>query len=111
MRGDRDEHRTLRDLLLGRCWMPDPTTDFGIFDHQELVTWNAGTGPIAGIRAVRRPLTQTVGRRIERFVSLNADDVVFHLDAAPLAGVALAAGMSCRRRGLVRGRLLSSAEL
>ena len=72
--------------------MSDPTTDFGIFDHQELVSWIAGGGPVNNIRAVRRPLTQTVGRRIEQFVSLNANDVVFHLDAAPLAGVELALG-------------------
>lgn len=72
--------------------MLEPTTDFGVFDHQQLVTWNAGTGPIAGIRAVRRPLTQSTGRRIEQFVTLEATDAVFHLEGAPLAGVELAAG-------------------
>jgi hypothetical protein len=72
--------------------MTDPTTDFGIFDHQELVTWVAAGGSVENIRAVRRPLTQSAGRRIEQFVSLNGDDVVFHLDAAPLVGAAIAAG-------------------
>src|SRR5262245_17045459 len=70
--------------------MPEPTTDFGIFDHRQLVEWVWSGGTVENIRAVRRPLTQTVGRRIEQFISLNATDVVFHLDAAPLAGVAIA---------------------
>ncbi len=69
--------------------MPEPTTDFSIFDNQELVSWIAASGRIDGIRAVRRPLTQTVGRRIEQFVTLVATDIVFHLEAAPLAGVEL----------------------
>lgn len=66
--------------------MPDVIPDFRIFDHQEQITWVLSSGPIEGIWAVRRPLTQTVGRRIEQFVSLNADDVVFHVDAGPLIG-------------------------
>jgi hypothetical protein len=70
--------------------MPEPTTDFAVFDHQELVNWVTAGGPINGIRAVQRPLTQTVGRRIEQFVSLVATDVVFHLDGAPLAAATLA---------------------
>ena len=70
--------------------MLEPTTGFSIFDHQELVNWITAGGPINGIRAVQRPLTQTVGRRIEQFVSLIATDVAFHLDAAPLAAATLA---------------------
>jgi hypothetical protein len=72
--------------------VPDPTTDFGVFDHQQLVDWVAGSGTVNGIRAVRRPLTQSTGRRIEQFVTLEATDVVFHLEAAPLVGVELQAG-------------------
>lgn len=71
--------------------MPDPTTDFGIFDRQELVSWITGSGSVDNIRAVRRPLLHTQGRRIEQFVSLEATDVVYHIEAAPLveAGIAL----------------------
>jgi hypothetical protein len=73
--------------------MPTPTTDFSIFDVLELVTYDPASGPaIANVRAVRRPLTQSRGRNIESFVMLQATDVVFHLDAAPLAAVAVAAG-------------------
>src|SRR5262245_59348512 len=72
--------------------MAEPTTDFGVFDHQQLVNWVAGGGTVSGIRAVERPLTQSMGRRIEQLVTLEATDVVFHLDAGPLAGVTIVAG-------------------
>lgn len=72
--------------------MLEPTTDFGVFDQQQLVDWVAGSGTISGIRAVQRPLTQSIGRRIEQFVSLEATDVVFHLEAAALVGVTIVAG-------------------
>jgi hypothetical protein len=73
--------------------MPTPTTDFSIFDVQELVTYDPASGPpVANVPAVRRPLTHSRGRNIEGFVMLQATDVVFHLDATPLAAVVLAAG-------------------
>jgi hypothetical protein len=73
--------------------MPTPTTDFSIFDVQELVTYDPASGPpVANVPAVRRPLTQSRGRNIEGFVMLEATDVVFHLDTASLAAVTLAAG-------------------
>jgi hypothetical protein len=73
--------------------MPTPTTDFSIFDGQELVTYDPASGPpVANVPAVRRPLTQSRGRNIEGFVMLQATDVVFHLDATSLAAVTLAAG-------------------
>jgi hypothetical protein len=73
--------------------MPTPTTDFSIFDGQELVTYDpAASAAIANVSAVRRPLTQSRGRNIESFVMLQAIDVVFHLDATPLASATLAAG-------------------
>jgi hypothetical protein len=73
--------------------MPTPTTDFSIFDGQELVTYEpAGESPIANVPTVRRPLTQSRGRAVDGFVSLEATDIVFHLEGAPLAAVALAAG-------------------
>jgi hypothetical protein len=73
--------------------MPTPTTDFSIFDGQELVTYDPATGPpVSDVAAVRRPLTQSRMRNVETFVALQATDVVFHLDAAPLIGATLAAG-------------------
>jgi hypothetical protein len=73
--------------------MPTPTTDFSIFDGQEIVTYDPATGPpVANVPAVRRPLTQSRGRNAESFVMLQATDVVFHLDNALLASATLAAG-------------------
>jgi hypothetical protein len=73
--------------------MPTPTTDFSIFDGQELVTYDPATGStVNNVPAVRRPLTQSRGRTIDGFVMLQATDVVFHLDATPLAGTVLSAG-------------------
>jgi hypothetical protein len=73
--------------------MPTPTTDFEIFDGRELVTYDpASTAAVANVPAVRRPLTQSRQRNVERYIVLEATDVVFHLDGAPLAGVVLAAG-------------------
>ena len=73
--------------------MPEPTTDFSIFDHQELLTYTPALGsPVAGVPAVRRPLTQSRQRNVERYIELEPTDVVFHLDAAPLSATALAAG-------------------
>ena len=72
--------------------MPTLTTDFSIFDGQELVTYEpAGGPPVANVPAVRRPLTQSSQRNVERFFELEATDVVFQLDATPLAGIALSA--------------------
>jgi hypothetical protein len=73
--------------------MPTPTTDFSIFDGQELVTYDPVTGStVNNVPAVRRPLTQSRMRNVETFVALAATDFVFHLDGAPLANTTLAAG-------------------
>jgi hypothetical protein len=74
--------------------MPTPTTDFTIFDGHELVTYDptGAAPPVANVRAVRRPLTQSRMRNVERYIVLAATDVVFHLEAALLAAVTLAAG-------------------
>ena len=73
--------------------MPTPTTDFSIFDGQELVTYDPATGsPIANVPAVRRPLTQSRMRNVETFVTLQAADFVYHLDGTPLSSATLAAG-------------------
>jgi len=70
--------------------MPNPTTDFSIFDGQELVTYTPVSGEaVENISAVRRPLTQSGQRNVERYVELEFSDVVFHLDAAPLASMLL----------------------
>jgi hypothetical protein len=73
--------------------MPTPTTDFSIFDGQELITYAAVSGPtFNNVRAVRRPLTQSRQRNIERYIDLEATDIIFHLDGTPLAAADLAAG-------------------
>lgn len=73
--------------------MPTPTTDFSIFDGQELVSYDPAVGAtVASVSAVRRPLTQSRQRNVETFVALQATDVVFHLDGAPLSATALAVG-------------------
>jgi hypothetical protein len=73
--------------------MPTPTTDFSIFDGQELVTYEPiSDPPVANVPAVRRPLTQSRMRNVETYVALQATDFVYHLDATPLASTALAAG-------------------
>lgn len=75
--------------------MPNPTTDFSVFDGQELVSYVPVAEPsVANVPAVRRPLTQSRQRNVERYVELMATDVVFQLDAAPLASTTIAAGDS-----------------
>jgi hypothetical protein len=72
--------------------MTTPATDFTIFDDQELVVYTPVSGtPITNVPALRRPLTRSSQRDVESFVELHATDVVFHLNAVPLAGTALAA--------------------
>lgn len=73
--------------------MPTPTTDFSIFDVQELVTYDpTGSPAVANVPAVRRPLTYSRGRNVSSFVALQATDVVFHLDTTTLSSATLAAG-------------------
>ena len=73
--------------------MPTPTTDFSIFDDQELMTYDPITGSvIEDLPALRRPLTQSRQRNVERYVELLATDVVFHLEAAPLESATMAVG-------------------
>src|SRR3954451_6152583 len=70
--------------------MPTPTTDFSVFDAIELITYSPAVGAsVSNVRAVRRPLSQSSQRNIQRFVQLQATDVVLHLDAAPLASTTL----------------------
>jgi hypothetical protein len=73
--------------------MPTPTTDFSIFDWQELVTYApAADDAVENVPALRRPLTQSGMRNVERYVELLPTDVVFHLEGTNLAGTVLAIG-------------------
>ena len=73
--------------------MPTPTTDFSIFDGRELVSYApASDDPVENVPALRRPLTQSGMRNVERYVALLQTDVVFHLDGTSLAAKTLAAG-------------------
>jgi hypothetical protein len=73
--------------------MPTPTTDFSIFDWQELVTYTPVADTVVNnVSALRRPLTQSGMRNVERFIKLQATDVVFHLDGANLVAKILGAG-------------------
>ena len=73
--------------------MPTPTTDFSIFDGQELISYEpVSDPPVSNVAAIRRPLTQSRQRNVERYVELAATDVVFHLDGIPLATTTLMAG-------------------
>jgi hypothetical protein len=73
--------------------MPTPSTDFSIFDGQELVSYEpVSDPPVDNVPAIRRPLTQSRQRNVERYVELFATDVVFHLDATLLASTQLMAG-------------------
>lgn len=75
--------------------MPMPTFDFSIFDGQELVTYLPASAPaVADVAAVRRPLSRSTQRNVERYVELHATDVIFYLEAVALAGIALAASDS-----------------
>jgi hypothetical protein len=75
--------------------MPAPSTDFSIFDGQELVTYEPITDPVVeDVPAVRRPLTQSRMRNVESYVLLQATDFVFHLDGVALANTELVAGDS-----------------
>jgi hypothetical protein len=73
--------------------MPTPTTDFSIFDGQELIAYQPASSPeVSDVPAVRRPLSRSAQRNVERYVELQATDVVFHLDATPLTTTLLLAG-------------------
>ena len=73
--------------------MSSPTFDFSVFDHQELVTYAPLVGAaVNNVPAVRRPLTQSRQRNVERYVDLLVSDVIFHLEGALLTGTTLATG-------------------
>jgi hypothetical protein len=73
--------------------MPTPTTDFSIFDWQELVSYApVSDDPVENVPALRRPLTQSGMRNVERFVDLYQTDVVFHLEGTNLASKTLLGG-------------------
>jgi hypothetical protein len=70
-----------------------PTSNFSVFDGQELVDYSNGIGTISGVQAVRRPLSQSSASRIEQFgIMLAPDHVPFHLNGDQLQSQALAAG-------------------
>ena len=70
-----------------------PTFDFSVFDGQELVDYTNSTGTISGVRAVRRPLSQSTASRVEQFgIMLTTEHVPFHLDGDQLPSQVLAAG-------------------
>jgi hypothetical protein len=69
-------------------------SDFSIFDGQELVAYNTSMTTVENVPALRRPLTQSRQRNVERYLELLPTDVVFHLDASALSGIAVAAGDS-----------------
>ena len=53
------------------------------------------SGPtFSDVPAVRRPLTQSRQRNVERYVELQASDVVFHISGTSLDGTMVAAGDS-----------------
>lgn len=73
--------------------MPTPTTDFSIFDWQELVSYAPVTDDLVeNVPALRRPLTQSGMRNVERYIELYSTDVVFHLDGTNLASKTLLGG-------------------
>jgi hypothetical protein len=73
--------------------MPTPTTDFSIFDWQELVSYAPVTDDLVeNVPALRRPLTQSGMRNVERYIDLFQTDVVFHLNGANLASKTLSIG-------------------
>jgi hypothetical protein len=73
--------------------MPTPTTDFSIFDGQELVTYTpVSDDAIDNLPALRRPLTQSAQRNVERYVELQATDVIFHLESTLLVSKHLEVG-------------------
>ena len=87
--------------------MPTPTTDFSIFDGQQLVTYTpASASPVANGPAVRRPLTQSRQRNVERYIQLQPTDAIFHLDGTPLAAANLAAGDTLTDAGSVTYQVL-----
>jgi hypothetical protein len=73
--------------------MPTPTIDFSIFDWQELITYAPAADTVVNnVPALRRPLTQSGMRNVERFVQLHFNDVVFYLDGTNLAAKVLGTG-------------------
>src|SRR6266516_5915124 len=82
------QHRTSNIEHPASKPMPTPTTDFTVFDAQELINWDSfltGDDPISNIRALQRPLTQSGQRNVELYITHKATDVVFHVDATQLA--------------------------
>jgi hypothetical protein len=73
--------------------MPTPTTDFSIFDWQELVSYAPVSDDLVeNVPALRRPLLQSAMRNVERYVDLFPTDVVFHLDGTNVAPKILGVG-------------------
>jgi hypothetical protein len=73
--------------------MPTPTTDFSIFDWQELVSYAPVSDELVeNVPALRRPLTQSGMRNVERYLDLFPTDVVFHLDGTNVAPKILGPG-------------------
>ena len=73
--------------------MPTPTIDFTVFDNEEVVSYApVSDDPVTNIAALRRPLTQSGMRNVERFVTLYPTDMVFHLDGTNLNSKTLGPG-------------------
>lgn len=73
--------------------MPTPTSDFSIFDWQERVSYApASDDPVENVPALRRPLTQSGMRNVERYVDLLPTDTIFHLEGSHFANMTLMAG-------------------
>jgi hypothetical protein len=73
--------------------MPTPTTDFSIFDSREIVSYAPVSDDLVeNVPALRRPLTQSGMRNVERYVDLLPTDLVFHLDGTNLASKVLLGG-------------------
>jgi hypothetical protein len=72
-----------------------PSLDFAVFDGPEVVTYVPLSGdPVENVVALRRPLTQSRQRNVERYVELMVTDIVFHFDAVTLGSTVLALGDS-----------------
>ena len=72
-----------------------PEGDFVIFDNFELMSYQQGNGdPLENVKAVRRPLTQSQQRNVERYIQLEPGDVIWHVDITGFheSGVYPAAG-------------------
>jgi len=72
-----------------------PEGDIAVFDNFEFITYTQGSAnPMESVRAIRRPLTQSQQRNVERYIQLEPGDIIWHVDLAGFhdAGVYPAVG-------------------